>query len=346
MARRSPWEVPDGLRDLALRQGGCITVGQARGFGVTPKSLLRRVDAGRSQRHRGCIVLDPAQSIDEQLRDAWAITLRMAPVAVAISGSMALHLRGHRLPRGVSPVLAVRPARPTRHRLPGIAVIKPNHIPCMEPSRLRGLLVHRPAQAMLDILTLVDPDLARHWIDWARFKRILAIDDLRRAVSAHWRAAPCQGSDGLPPVRAGTKGARARTRLRMALDHALGGTRSEAERVVRRILRQHRLRGFSFDHPVSVTPDAPPIARLDVAFPAALVAIEIDRYEFHSTRAAFERDRDRQNQLAALGWVTLRFTWTMLVKRPDDVAARIRAVLSARSVPGTACRGGFPGTTP
>lgn len=151
---------------------------------------------------------------------------------------------------------------------------------------------------------------------------------------------------GAHRARPRRSGIRPGTRLRRALDHALGGTRSEAERVVRRILRQHRLRGFSFDHPVSVTPDAPPIARLDVAFPAALVAIEIDGYEFHSTRAAFERDRDRQNQLAALGWVTLRFTWTMLVKQPDDVAARIRAVLSARSVPETACRAGSPGTAP
>jgi very-short-patch-repair endonuclease len=49
-----------------------------------------------------------------------------------------------------------------------------------------------------------------------------------------------------------------------------------------------------------------------------------------SKRSAFERDRDRQNQLAALGWVTLRFTWTMLVEQPSSVATQINKVVSSR----------------
>jgi very-short-patch-repair endonuclease len=76
--------------------------------------------------------------------------------------------------------------------------------------------------------------------------------------------------------------------------------------------------------------DAAPFARLDMAHPAAKLAIEVDGRAFHSAHEAFERDRERQGQLAELGWLTIRFTWSMLVSDPARVVARVRSVIEGR----------------
>ena len=52
-----------------------------------------------------------------------------------------------------------------------------------------------------------------------------------------------------------------------------------------------------------------------------------DGFAAHSSPEAFERDRDRQNQLTALGWTILRFTPSAIVRRPRDVYERILSVL-------------------
>jgi hypothetical protein len=72
--------------------------------------------------------------------------------------------------------------------------------------------------------------------------------------------------------------------------------------------------------------------RLDFAYPALRIAIEVDGYEAHSRFDVFEDDRLRANELQLLGWQVLRFTWHQLVHRPDLVASVIRQALeSARA---------------
>jgi very-short-patch-repair endonuclease len=51
--------------------------------------------------------------------------------------------------------------------------------------------------------------------------------------------------------------------------------------------------------------------RLDLAYPAQLIAIELDGWEFHRTRAAFDDDRMRDNLLRLAGWTVHRFTSSM-----------------------------------
>jgi hypothetical protein len=50
-------------------------------------------------------------------------------------------------------------------------------------------------------------------------------------------------------------------------------------------------------------------------------------YAFHSSRAAFERDRKRDADLAARGFRVVRVTWRQIVDRPEAVIARIAVVL-------------------
>jgi REase_MTES_1575 len=62
--------------------------------------------------------------------------------------------------------------------------------------------------------------------------------------------------------------------------------------------------------------------RLDAAYPEALVAVELDGAAFHGTRSARERDLRRDNALASLGWVVLRFSYARLMADPDGAGGR------------------------
>lgn len=67
--------------------------------------------------------------------------------------------------------------------------------------------------------------------------------------------------------------------------------------------------------------------RLDFAYPALRVAIEIDGFESHADREVFQDDRWRQNDLVRAGWTVVRFTREDVLYRPDYVAATLTAVL-------------------
>ncbi len=66
---------------------------------------------------------------------------------------------------------------------------------------------------------------------------------------------------------------------------------------------------------------------VDAVWPAARLAVELDGWDAHRTRQAFQRDRTRANNLQAAGWTVLRFTHADVVHRPADAAARIGRVL-------------------
>lgn len=70
------------------------------------------------------------------------------------------------------------------------------------------------------------------------------------------------------------------------------------------------------------------VARIDAAYPDLLLGIEVDGFAHHSSPAAFQRDRTRQNRLVALGWTVLRFTWDDVVNRPAEVARIIRDAIT------------------
>jgi very-short-patch-repair endonuclease len=108
---------------------------------------------------------------------------------------------------------------------------------------------------------------------------------------------------------------------RRLLQAAADGAQSEAERLLIRLLKSARITGWRANYPVAGY-------RVDVAFPDAKVAIEVDGWAFHSDPAAFHHDRARQNNIALSGWQVLRFTWLDLTDFPDRVLAAIRFALS------------------
>jgi hypothetical protein len=69
---------------------------------------------------------------------------------------------------------------------------------------------------------------------------------------------------------------------------------------------------------------------VDALFPAERVIIELDGWDFHNDRQAFERDRNRDADLVAAGFVVVRITWERLVERPAAEADRLQRILAMR----------------
>ena len=62
---------------------------------------------------------------------------------------------------------------------------------------------------------------------------------------------------------------------------------------------------------------------MDFLWPSKRLIVEIDGYAFHSSRAAFERDRRRDADLQTLGYRILRFTPRRLNDEPVAVVAAV-----------------------
>lgn len=75
------------------------------------------------------------------------------------------------------------------------------------------------------------------------------------------------------------------------------------------------------------------IAVLDAAWPRVRRYAEIDGYAFHSSRAAFQHDRARQNALTLLGWAPLRFTFADVTTHMRRTAWITQQALSCQEAP-------------
>jgi len=70
---------------------------------------------------------------------------------------------------------------------------------------------------------------------------------------------------------------------------------------------------------------------LDCYWPDFRFAVELDVFETHGTRAAFERDRKRQEDLLLADIGMTRVTGPRLEREPDEVMKRVGRLLSARA---------------
>jgi very-short-patch-repair endonuclease len=68
---------------------------------------------------------------------------------------------------------------------------------------------------------------------------------------------------------------------------------------------------------------------VDALWPEARLIVELDSWEFHGHRAAFEKDRDRDVDHLLAGYRTVRVTHRRLSEEADRLAAQIRALLAA-----------------
>jgi very-short-patch-repair endonuclease len=99
-------------------------------------------------------------------------------------------------------------------------------------------------------------------------------------------------------------------------------TRSELERCFVALIDAHRLPRPKINRPSDR-------GELDARWPEQRLVVECDGFATHGTRAAFERDRERDRELQVAGWRVVRITWRQLTTDPHTIARQL-AILLAR----------------
>lgn len=74
------------------------------------------------------------------------------------------------------------------------------------------------------------------------------------------------------------------------------------------------------------------VARVDFAWPEAMLVVEIDGYEFHSDITPFNEDRRKERLMRLDGWLVLRYTAKDLEQTPELVIEQVRAALIDRGL--------------
>jgi len=69
--------------------------------------------------------------------------------------------------------------------------------------------------------------------------------------------------------------------------------------------------------------------RIDLAYPEQRIAIELDGWDYHPSRSAFDADRCRSDDLLVARWSPVRFTSTMT---DDYFVSVVSALFEAASI--------------
>ncbi|WP_026925823.1 hypothetical protein [Granulicoccus phenolivorans] len=179
-----------------------------------------------------------------------------------------------------------------RRRVPPDWICEPGGLRCTRPELTAIDLIPRAGGDFVDsALRQLGPGRQGDFLDSAR-----------RALADH-------------PHRRGNA---VRTRI---LDESRAFPWSPAERVLHRLLRSEGILGWTANYLVRCGDRT---FLIDVALPESMVGYEVDGYEYHASREAFEADCYRHNELALAGWRIFRFSWRMLTEDVDYVRDIVR----------------------
>ncbi len=186
--------------------------------------------------------------------------------------------------------------------------LEPAHVTVRE-----RLPVTKPARTLLDLGAVARFDAVADLVEVAIVRRLVTVAGLQTVVDQVAR-----------------KGRRGCGVLRAVLDQRpLGLQRCESvvESFFARMVSEFGVTGVMYQHEVEVRGRT---RRLDFAVPDALVGIEIDSEEHHSSPAARVSDRQRQNEMATVGYLLLRYGSIELRRSPMRVLGEIASVVAER----------------
>jgi very-short-patch-repair endonuclease len=132
----------------------------------------------------------------------------------------------------------------------------------------------------------------------------------------------------LPDLLERYPGKRGSRNIRFALDRITeepaGRTRSRLEWRFAPFLRRHRLPLPRFNDWISLGSRR---FQADCHWPHLRLIVELDGWEGHSTRSAFQDDRARDRALHAAGFSVVHITWNQLEVEAEAVASDLRLLL-------------------
>jgi hypothetical protein len=287
---------------LAERQHGVVARSQLIARRLTRSMIEERIASGHLVRlHRGVYAVGHTHLRRE---GHWmAAVLAVGPGAV-LSHRDAAAL--HEVRFSNSPLIDV--STPGQRRVPGVRVHGRRVLAAEDVTVVRGIPVTTVARTLVDLAAILPQD---------RVTKALAEADRLRKLDVRALHAALERTRG----RRGPGHAK----LTAALDELAANeppfTRSELEDRFLALCKAHGL-------PRPLTNVWLGSLEVDALWPAAGLAVELDGYAGHSGRRAFQRDRDKGNDLVTEGYAVLRFTYADVTRRPAGVAARIARALT------------------
>ena len=292
---------------IAACQRGRVSRRQLLAAGLRPGQISRLAARGRLHRlHPGVYAVDHPRPVSLGPETAALLAARDGALLHGLSAARLWGLDavpGEADDPDVHVLIGPRWARPT----PGIHLHRSATIAPVDRRVRAGLPVCSPARTFLALALALDVRTLERAYDQAIVTGVLRpreVAEVLERVERH---------PGAPRLR------------ELAGDLAERGvTRSVAEQRLLELITSAglprprmnvRLHGFE----------------VDAHWPAARLVVEVDGYRFHSSRAAFERDRIRDARLREHGVEVLRVTWRQLEREPFAVIARIAAALARRT---------------
>jgi hypothetical protein len=295
------------LASWLARHHQVVTVAEAQRLGIGVRTVERLVEQGRLERRHAGVYIDTTHRGEPALTSSAAALAAVGPAA-ALSHRSAAWMLGL-LPRPPARVDVVV-ARGVMSRLRGVSVHH-SDAPFAAHSR-DGLRVTNPVRTLMDVAAST-PSLLPGMVDQALADKLLRIGDLTAATKPD--------SDHR---RRGTGVLRA---------HLL--ERGHIGAPYPSVLESRTVRLFvRFDLP---KPRSEVVAgwygeyRVDFAYVALKLAIEVDGYIWHSSEAHKVADDVRRNRLQAAGWIVLVYNWVQVTRHPEAVAAEVLAAYEQRA---------------
>jgi hypothetical protein len=300
-----------GIDDLvartAERQYGVISIAQLDALDVPQQARHHRLATGRwIAVHEA--VFRIAGTPPTWRGDLIAATWAGGDRAVASHRSAA---ELWRLPGGRTDLLELTCPRWRRARHDGLVVHESTRLETADITTRDGIQCTTVERTIFDLCSCVGPVTVDLAIDAALRRDLTSIGALLRA---HDRLAK--------------RGRRGTRRFRDALATRTLGPLHESppERLVARALVAVGLPEPVAQHVVRI--DGQFVARVDLAYPEARLAIEYDSFEHHTGKVALVRDSARRNALAAAGWTVLSATAVDVRSGCRQLARDLRRLLA------------------
>jgi Protein of unknown function (DUF559) len=292
------------LAKLAGEQHGVVAWRQLREIGLSKAAISHRIQTGRLHRlHLGVYAVGH-RTIAKQ---GWwmAAVLSSGPSAVLSHRSVASFWRLRIYTESAVEVTAPRKSTSSklvrRHKLT---------LPADEVTTREGIPVTIVPRTILDLAATQSAAVVSNLLREAEYRQLydrLSVWD----IAARY------------PGRRGVR--RVRTALELLVAEPPGSLRSRLEEGFASFLHLHDLPLPRFNDWILLGARR---YQVDCHWPGTGQIVELDGWQAHGTRTAFQADRRRDRALSAAGYSVTRVTWHQLRDEPEALAADLRALLT------------------
>lgn len=277
---------------------GIITHAEAVELGMTRAAIRTRIDSGAWRRLTPGVYLCGTHDLTGAARLRAAVAVHRA---VADRTAAAFwHGMLDDLPAAIT--LSAPPTVTGRSSAPFATDLVRRELPPEDVETLRGIRVtRRPLTVLLAVALLDDPQA---FFDRALQTGQVTVEAVQRAFERNSRR---------PGIRAALP----------YLEAASCDSEAESERVFVEQLRTEEIGGWVQQLPFGRW-------RIDFAWPAEGVAVEISGWAYHRDHDRFESDAAKAAALAAAGWLVLPYTWRQITMDPIGCVEKIVAAIRVR----------------